>query len=353
MLISQPLAQKLGLGISGETRDPKSAKVRTAPSPREFLIGDMAIHPADVKEATVMLDRKTIGPGLSAEINIPSTVLRHYDVVVDYPNREFTIAAPGTIQHQGTPVKAILDPQTGLLQVPGQIADEERNFALDVGASFSFLFSDLLSKLQKRHPSWPRMTGAVGPANMWGLDDEAHMQMLRLPDVQYGGVRLDRVGVGALPEKASDWFQKRAGMPTAGLIGANALLRYRVGIDYAHSTIYFDQTSKAAAPDMDVVGLTLRPELDKRYTVIGIAEFNGKPSVPGVKPGDALVSIDKVPAAGGTMGQVWSLLGGSPGEVRVLTLERDGKQFTVKATVRRFLVAEKNGPSTNQKGSRH
>ena len=349
MLITQPLAQKLGLEISAETSDPKSAKVRTAPPPREFLIGDMAIHANSVKETTVMLDRKTIGPGLSAEVNIPSTVLRNYDVVVDYPNREFTIAAPGTIHPSGTAVKAILNPQNGLLQIPAKIGDEEHNLGFDVGASFSLLFSDVLAKLQKAHPAWPHMTGAVGSANMWGFDDEAHMELLRVPEVQYGGIRLDGLGLGSLPEVASDWFQKRAGVPTAGLIGANALLRYRIGIDYAHSAVYFDQTSKASAPDMDVVGLTLRPELDKRYTVIGVADYEGKPSVPDVRAGDVLVSIDKVPAAGGTMGQVWSLLGGSPGEIRALTLERDGKQFTMNATVRRFLAAMPTGRAKTSK----
>jgi C-terminal processing protease CtpA/Prc len=89
-----------------------------------------------------------------------------------------------------------------------------------------------------------------------------------------------------------------------------------------------------------VVGLTLRPELDGRYTVIGVPEYEGKPAVPEVKAGDVLVMIDRVPAKDSTMGQVWSLLGGDPGETRVLTLERNGKQFTVNATVRRFLPAE-------------
>jgi hypothetical protein len=163
---------------------------------------------------------------------------------------------------------------------------------------------------------------------------------MRIPSLQYGGLQLIDVGVASLPKEVMSWFEKRAGMPTAGLIGANALLNYRVGIDYAHSTVYFDQASKQRAPEMDVVGLILHPEPDGRYTVIGVADFEGKPSVAEVKPGDVLVAIDKVPAKGGTMGQVWSLLSGSPGEVRTLTLEHDGKPFTVEATVHRFLSAE-------------
>ena len=55
-------------------------------------------------------------------------------------------------------------------------------------------------------------------------------------------------------------------------------------------------------------------------------------------PNDVLVAIDKTLVKGGTMGQVWSLLGGSPGEERELEFSRGGKKFTVKAVVRRFLA---------------
>jgi C-terminal processing protease CtpA/Prc len=71
-----------------------------------------------------------------------------------------------------------------------------------------------------------------------------------------------------------------------------------------------------------------------------VADYEGKPSVPEVQAGDVLVSVDGGRAKGATMGQVWSLLEGSPGTIRTLVLERDGKQFTVKAPVRRFLAAE-------------
>jgi C-terminal processing protease CtpA/Prc len=159
--------------------------------------------------------------------------------------------------------------------------------------------------------------------------------------MQYGRLTLTDVGVASFPPKLMEWYEKRAGVRTIGLIGANALLNYRVGLDYAHSTVYFQQTSKHRPPDMDVVGLVLRPEPDGHYTVIGVADFDAKASVPEAKSGDTLVSIDGTPPTGGTMGQTWSLLGGTPGDSRTLVFERAGKQFTVQATVHRFLSAEK------------
>jgi hypothetical protein len=337
--ITERLAKKLGLELSGETKELMGLKVRTSQAPRELLIGGMSVPLADLKEARALLDRKSIGPGLSAEINLPSTILRKYEVVVDYPNRELTIAAPGTIHFEGTRAKAILNPQNGLIQIPGNIAGAQYNLGLDLGASFSLISSDVVSKLRTAHPRWPHMTGAVAAANMWGLDDEPRWELVRIPSLKYGGITLTSVGVASFAKEHMDWFEQRAGVKTAGLIGASDLLNYRVGINYARSDVYFQRIVKSSAPDMDVVGLTLRPEPDGRYSVIGVADFAGKPSVSDVKPGDLLVAIDKVPAAGGTMGQVWSLLGGRPGDVRILTLDRAGKRFAVKAIVHRFLVA--------------
>jgi S1-C subfamily serine protease len=149
-----------------------------------------------------------------------------------------------------------------------------------------------------------------------------------------------------------DYFGKRAGIPTAGLLGSNALINYRVGIDYAHSTVYFDLGRTFTFPDFDVVGLILRPEDDGHYTILGVADFEGKSSVPqgpdGVQPGDHLVAVNDIPVRGSTMGQVWSALGGTPGQERRLTIERRGKRFTVNAPVRHFLAETPDDPRSKK-----
>ena len=94
--------------------------------------------------------------------------------------------------------------------------------------------------------------------------------------------------------------------------------------------------------DMDIVGLTLRPEADGRYRVIGITVVNGKPSVPGVEPGDVLLKIENLEATTATMGTVVDALRGRPGDRRTLLLERDGERFLIEARVERFL------PNTRQ-----
>ena len=337
--ITEHAAQLMGLNITGETKDAQGGNIRTAPPPKSIMIGDMSVVLRGVKEARIT-SAEAIAPGLSAEIDLPSSLLHNYDVLIDYPDREFTIAEPGTLHFNGVKTKVLINAQNGLMQVPSKIEGKGYNLALDVGAPIGFIDGELVSKLLQAHPRWPHMTGAIGIANLWGVEDEPRWQLVRLPELQYGPLSLTDIVVASLSKDVLDFFEKRAGVKTAGVIGANALLNYRVGLDYAHETVYFDIGRLYKAPEMDVIGLILRPEADGRYTVLGVADYDGKPSVPEVQRGDTLISVDGIRATGGTMGQVWSSLEGTPGKERMLIVERAGKQFTVKATVRRFLETE-------------
>ena len=336
--LSERVAKLMALQPTPDSKETKilGAKVRTFPAPKEIVVGGMNISFADAKEAK-MVAADSIVPGSSAEINLPSTVLRNYDVIMDYVDRELTLAVPGQAKFTGKSAKAFVNPPNGMIQLPAKVEGRPYQLTLDLGSCFSMLMAEVFDKLANDNPKWPHNTGAVGTELFWGMQEEATQHAMRIPAIEYGPVKLAEVGFDTLPQAFMSFYRQRAGADTSGLIGGNALLNYRVGMDYAHATVYFDERGSYIAPGIDVIGLTLRPELDGRYTVIGVPDYEGKPAVPEAKAGDVLVVIDKVPAKGSTMGQIWSLLGGDPGETRVLTLERDGKQFTVNATVRRFL----------------
>jgi len=313
----------------------------SSPPPREIVIGGMTIPLSAVKEAKIPLKpvnaAAVLAPGMNVEINIPSVVLRNYDVLVDFPEHRFTIGMPGTIHFRGSSGKVQVNAENGLIQVPSQIEKKKYNLALDLGASISFLSEELFSNLTAAHPDWPQMTGAVASANMWGADEETQWKVMRADRVQYGPLFLTNVPFVSFPKTFMDFFAKRAGIPTAGLLGANALLNYRIGLDYAHSTVYFDIGRTFNFPEFDVVGMVLRPEDDGRYTILGVPDFEGKPAVDGVQPGDHLVAVNEIPVQGSTMGEVWSMLGGTPGQEKKLTLERGGKTVAVVARVQHFL----------------
>jgi hypothetical protein len=338
MMMSQRIASLFG-SVSCD------GQVCNATPPREVVIGGMKIPLSDVHSAHVPagVPNDVMVPGMSPEINLPSTVLRAHDVVFDYPNRQLTIGEPDTVPFKGKPSKAQIS-ALGLVQIASQIEGQSYNLALDTGASTSFISSELLSKWHTAHPAWPFMTGAVGAANMFGTPEETERFVLRLPSLQYGTSTLNQVFIASFVPNLLEKFKRRAGTETVGLLGGEAFRNARVGIDYAHSTVYLDQAANSPASDVSVVGLTLRPEPDGRYTVAAVVDYNGKASVPHVKPGDVLLGVDGAPASGATLGQVWSLLGGTPGQTRSLTLQRAGKRFTVDAPIHRFLAAQ---------GSRH
>jgi len=341
--LSRRLATQLQLPVSCNSNN--NDHECSSPPPPEIMIGGMKIPLVGIKLAKIPLNpvdaASVLAPGMNVEINLPSSILRHYDVLFDFPGHKFSIGAPGTIHFRGESAKAQINADNALIQLPSQIEKKKYNLALDLGASVSFLSEELFDKLAAAHPDWPHMTGAVGSANMWGLDDEPKWTVMRLDRVQYGPLFLANVVVVGFPKDRMDFFAERAGVPTAGLIGSNALLNYRIGLDYAHSTVYFEFGRMFAFPDFDVIGLTLRPENDGRFTILAVADFEGKPSVTpepdGVQPGDHLLAVDGIPVQGSTMGQVWNMLGGTPGQERKLTIERAGRQFTIPATVQHFL----------------
>jgi hypothetical protein len=334
--ISQRLSQVLGLKMNC------NAKTCSAPPPREITIAGMSIPLDGLKDAEVPgtpnSGSSVIAPGMSAEISLPSSILRHYDVLVDFPGRKFTIGLPGSIKFKGIRSKIQVNGENGLIQVPSQIENKKYNLALDLGASISFLSEEVFNQLAAAHPAWPNMTGAVGPANMWGLDEEPKWKLMRIERLQYGPLYLTGVAVVDFPKDRMAFFAKRAGIATAGLLGSEALLNYRVGLDYAHATAYFDIGSTFKFPDFEVIGLILRPEDDGRFTILGVADVQGKSSVPGVQPGDQLVAIDATSVPGSTMGQVWSLLQGQPSQERKLSIERERKRFIVAGKVQGFLA---------------
>ncbi|MGA9511614.1 MAG: PDZ domain-containing protein [Candidatus Sulfotelmatobacter sp.] len=332
----------------------------SAPAPAAITIGKIKIPLSALKRVEIPLRAPSADavmvPGTNAEIKISLSVLRNYDVLVNFPEREFSIGSPGSLKFKGVKSKMIVDANSGFSQIPSRIENKNYNLGLDVGSPISFLSEELFNKLASSHPDWPHMTGAVGPANMGEAgDDETKWKLMRVSRVQYGPLYLTDVAVAEFPKSFSAFFEKDAGAPIAGLIGADALMNYRIGFDYAHSAVYFDIGRTFKFPDFDVVGLILRPEEDTDFTILGGADFDGKPSVPtgddGVQPGDHLVAVDGIPVPGSTLGQVWSLLEGTPGQERRLTIERGGKEFTAVAKVQHFLGQEEENQS-EQKGGR-
>jgi hypothetical protein len=169
------------------------------------------------------------------------------------------------------------------------------------------------------------------------MDGEAQWSLLRVHHLLFGRVALPALVAATCPQEWLDYFTMRAGIPTVGLIGAEALKQFSIGIDYAHKTVYFHRSDVRAKSGFDLIGLTLRPEANGRYVILGVATYEGGPAVDGVLKGDTLVSVNHYQVTGHTMGQVWSQLSGTDGAIYPLELKRGDKTIWIKAIVRRFL----------------
>jgi hypothetical protein len=287
MTTSQRVGEMFGaVSCEGET-----CKTSTPP---ELSIGGMKIALTGIQgaHAPAGVPKDVMVPGMSPEINIPSTILRNYDLVFDYANRQFTIGEPGSAKFPGTASKAQIN-SLGLIQVPSQILGENYSLSLDTGSAISFIASDLFAKWRAAYPRWPYMKGAVGAANMFGTPDEPGRELLRVPTLRLGASTLQAVMLASLPPDLLQRLRDRAGVETSGLLGGEAFRNCRIGIDYAHQTVYLEVITHNVAPDMDVVGLTLHPEPDGHFTVLSVLEVDRKPAVPEVKVGDVLVAAGR------------------------------------------------------------
>ena len=329
VMISERVAQMIGSPVSCD------GQMCSTRPPDAVVVGGMRIPFSPVPPAAtpVLIDNATdvLIAGMSPEVVIPATVLANYDLSIDYANRQFTIGPPGSVKFAGTavPIKVA---DNGRVRLSAKIDGHTYDFGLDTGSSASLVKTAQFDQWHKNEPKWPYAAGALGAADMIGSTEEIRRQMLRAPDLQLGSITLHDVLFASS-------MQDIPGTLT-GLIGGEAFKGTRIGIDYARSALYVERVNNPpAAAGLDVIGLTLRPEVDGRYTVIAVVPYEGQPSVAEIKAGDVLVGVDGAPVTGATMGQVWSLLGGEPGQVRKLIIERDGKRVTIDATVRRFLGA--------------
>jgi hypothetical protein len=342
MMMSEAFARDLGIDLSGAQRTAEGGALATQP-PAGVRIGGMPVS-FDSVRATVLLDPHWIFGTMHIDANLPSTVLQRYHVVFDYPRRRLTLAQPGSLRPRGARAAASVNPVTGIVQIDAVVGADTLSLALDNGASYSFFSAGVLERLARAHPAWPRATGAVGAANIWGRwPEEATWPIVRVSEMQWGPVRLTDVAVVGLPDffgegvSLSDWYSRKAARRVEGFLGPNALLPFRVEIDYANSAVYFERGAATDTHDLDIVGLTLQPQTNDSYQVIGVAAKDGRPSVAGVEPGDVLLEVGAHRVTGATMGTVVDALRGTPGDVRTLVLERAGRRFTVTARVERFL----------------
>lgn len=179
--ITERVASDIGAQRKGAPFESDEQQAVDIASPAVYL-GDLRLDLASAHIVAV-LGSDRISPGVDAEAFLPARVLMHYQAVFDYAAKKFTLARPGTLQPQGRAVSSPIQKETGFPRINIEIGGKPYGFLLDTGAAYTTVSRDLLDRLAKVHADWPRLTGAVGEANMLGTSD-ANALMIRLAKIR-------------------------------------------------------------------------------------------------------------------------------------------------------------------------
>lgn len=307
-----------------------------------FQIGEM---PVQVDAGQVTKDAWlpfSIGNHRKVEALLPAGVMREFQVVIDYRQSKLTLAQPGTLAPEGLPVPFRVNRETGLIVVDVAIDGQIYPMTIDCGSAYTWLRKATARRWLAAHSEWERGVGAVGLSNMRMADDgiEAAGTLLRIPQIQLGALRIPRIGALAIgPGKMNrdflDWYSRKNPVAVIGWLGGNVLRGFRITLDYPRLTSYWLKQAEPHSHDFDQVGLTLEARAGA-YFVSAIATHNGEPTVEGVEVGDKLLQVGGLLTNTATRGEILEALHGTPGDLRVLVVERNGNQITVPARVAAF-----------------
>jgi predicted aspartyl protease len=289
-ILTESLANDLALRRTGPAMTEDGQTFAPLDLPRVRL-GAMPIDLTGVG-ALVAVGAKRFGTRDDADGLVPGRLLRKYHVIFDYPARTFTLAAPGSVKPIGERVAAPIG-RTGFPRIELTIAGETNGFLLDSGATYTMISQAVLDRWAKAQPSWPRTTGAIGMANMFGGKMEATATMLRLADASWGSARVEQAAAVSRPVGTFESYM--SGMmtsPIVGAIGGNILKQFRVEIDYANGVVYLQKSGAADPRDTDGVGLTLQVGASGAVMIVAVSPANDRSVVDAIRPGDRLRQID-------------------------------------------------------------
>jgi predicted aspartyl protease len=334
LVLAESLAGDLGLDLSGLRCDTSRESAESSSPAPAVRLGGMPLQTGGIK--TTVFRGSGLRPGVPAEVCLPASALLQYHVVFDYPARRLTLALPGALAPRGVEIPCRVNASTGLFQVAADLDGETVWLGVDTGSCGTWVSDTLTGAWQARHPDWPHATGAVGSANFWGFDFEAEGVLMSLPQMGIGPLRAPGVAVLGLDPRLFQWYSKKSAGPVEGFIGANVLKGFCLEIDFPKGLTYWEEGPQPDPRDLDIVGLTLRPEAGGGFTIAGVVQRDGEPAVAGVQPGDALLCVDGLDTSGALMGTVVDALRGEPGAVRTLVIERAGERLSIEARVSRL-----------------
>ena len=237
LLMGRDLARDLGLGHPDwPDSGAFTMVVATSPAPA-MRFGTIALDHEGL--VTRVRNGNAVLPGLPAEACLPARALRRLCAVFDYPASRLTLGRPGAFAPRGTRLPCRVNPETGLPMVTATLDGAEVPLGVDTGSAGTWLSDSLTGAWQARHPGSPRAVGAAGSANFFGFPFEPAGTLLSLTRIGIGGTGVDDVAALALDSGFFRWYSRKSAGPVAGFLGANVLNRFRLTVDFANGTSWW------------------------------------------------------------------------------------------------------------------
>jgi hypothetical protein len=329
IILDQAVATDLGLKPIGKPIQEEGGRF-TPVNPPEALFGSSPIA-LSTSKAFVHSGKQSFDTRERVEGLLPGKALEPYQVVLDYPNKTFTIAPAGCVLHRGIKVKSPFIPGSGHPQIDVEIADKQFSLLLDTGSRVTLARRDVLTALSAAHPKWPHASGASGSANMPGGSGDEFM--LRVPELRWGSLQVRNVLLVSRPDTtySADRFETPG--PISGALGGNVLRNFRVEIDYPNGTTYLEQKASDSDSDMNSVGLVLDVDIAGRLKVISISSTAAEVTKANILPGDQILKIAGKRGTPWTITDASNALAGSVGDAKQLVIKRHGKMLRTFAVV--------------------
>lgn len=317
-------------------------------APLRLRIGDLTLEAAS--DAVVDGDGGLGAPSfaqsfghLPVEAMLPASLFLAHRLTLDYKARLLTVEGADGKPPTGFAVPIDVNEATGLASIKARIDGQDYAFVIDAGSGYSWMRGSILAHWLADHPEWRRAEGAMGAANynMLDLDFEKRGTIARVPNLSIGALELKNVAFfgsgpilgGYIDGMVGDFFwdnwQKSAPGPVVGWLGPNVLKEFALTIDYPNHASYWRSNGVPDAHDLDSVGVTL-VRRGERYFVGGLVKTSAQPPADGAAVGDELLAVDDIPVRDATKDVVLSALHGRAGQIRRLTLARDGATLQVE-----------------------
>jgi len=332
IILDEELATDIGLkpegaAITDEGQQYKSVEVPVA------SIGGM---PLDLRtsNAFVHLGVASFTNRDKVEGLLPGKALEHYQVILDYPRQELSIAAPGSLPHRGERLPCPYIASSVHPRVDASIDGASYGFLLDTGTQITLIRQDILQRWSKEHPDWPHSTGAVGPANE-GADP--NLFLLRIPIFQLGSFTVTNVVAASRPDDTYSATSYETPAAIVGALGGNVLSQFRVEIDYPGRDCFLEHSGREQVNDFDTVGLVLDTNPKGQLVVRAVSSTASTVTRQNILPGDIILRIVGSSGTPYTLLEATQALSGVVGERKHLRILRHGRPKSVTVVVSRIL----------------